>query len=342
MLGASIYLSELNLDYLETLKSNNVKYLFTSFHIGEEVIENPDKKIADLINFTNENNIFLIPDVSPVTLEKLKVKDIKELKNLGIKAIRLDYGFDDLKYVHSLTELFIVVLNASVINKNYLDDLQKLGTDINKIIALHNFYPRVNTGLEKSEFTEINLEIKNCGVKVQTFVTGDVKKRFPFYEGLPTLEKHRYINSYVAAIELLKETYSDDIFIGDSEASSELLELLKKLSEDSETVYIKAKLQKDFEHLYDTPLKKRKENPEDIVRLLTRSEKPVKQKYINKRYRGSITMDNELFGRYNGEIYICKKDLPGDSRVNVIGQIDNDFLEIIDYVKYFKNIIFIR
>lgn len=48
-----------------------------------------------------------------------------------------------------------------------------------------------------------------------------------------------------------------------------------------------------------------------------------------ERKKGSITMDNLNYGRYMGEIQITKVDLPSDQRVNVIGSIREDNLDLL-------------
>ena len=38
-----------------------------------------------------------------------------------------------------------------------------------------------------------------------------------------------------------------------------------------------------------------------------------------ERRRGSITVDNKLYGRYSGELMLMREDLKADDRVNVTG-----------------------
>jgi hypothetical protein len=48
---------------------------------------------------------------------------------------------------------------------------------------------------------------------------------------------------------------------------------------------------------------------------------------------GYITIDNKDYLRYCGELQICKKDLPADKRVNVVGKIVEDELFLIPYIQ---------
>lgn len=43
-------------------------------------------------------------------------------------------------------------------------------------------------------------------------------------------------------------------------------------------------------------------------------------------------MENQLSGRYSGEVYLVKKDLPFEARSNVIGYIHLEYIDILDFV----------
>lgn len=75
------------------------------------------------------------------------------------------------------------------------------------------------------KFQKNNL-LKKEGLHTSAFVVGDLVKGFPIYEGLPTVERHRDMNPYIAAIELLHEAKVDNVFIGDSEATVETLKYI--------------------------------------------------------------------------------------------------------------------
>src|SRR5699024_12146026 len=82
----------------------------------------------------------------------------------------------------------------------------------------YNFYPHTDTGMGWTDFKRKNWMLKDYGLRTQAFVPGDALKRFPLYEGLPTVEKHRGVSPYVAAVELIHVANVDDVFIGDSKA----------------------------------------------------------------------------------------------------------------------------
>src|SRR5699024_11721520 len=54
-----------------------------------------------------------------------------------------------------------------------------------------------------------------------------------FRSGLPTVEKHRGVSPYVAAVELIHEANVDDVFIGDSKASIKNLQYIVDYQKDN-------------------------------------------------------------------------------------------------------------
>lgn len=72
----------------------------------------------------------------------------------------------------------------------------------------------------------------------------------------------------------------------------------------------------------------RSDSPKQVLRLLesrlyaTPGQK-ISPQHTVSRHRGSITLDNENYLRYSGEVQILKKDLEADDRVNVIGQVND-------------------
>ena len=49
--------------------------------------------------------------------------------------------------------------------------------------------------------------------------------------------------------------------------------------------------------------------------------------------RGDVVILNNLSGRYAGEIEIVKKDIGANKQRNVMGRVDKDYEEILDYIK---------
>lgn len=333
MLGISIYFQDFDLEYLKQAKECGAKYVFTSLHIPEEDYSTLDEKLSKLLDACKAYDIALVPDISPVTFEKLKVEknDYAALKKMGFTALRLDYGFDDFEVVKTLQKDFYLMLNASVINKQYLQQAKEAGVDLDKIALTHNFYPHSNTGLDLDYFKKKNEDFLAFGCTIQVFVCGDALKRFPLYEGLPTVEKHRTMHPYVAAVELIHDCGIKDVFIGDSKAK---ISTLKAISEymEHKVMRIQCHLEPGYEYLYDTELKVRRDIAESIIRVNRPRVQGIPVYHNTVRPRGCIVMENQLSGRYSGEVYLVKKDLPFEARSNVIGYIHPEYIDILDFV----------
>lgn len=334
MLGISTYLSDVNELYLTQAAEYGASTVFTSLQIPEEGMCNVEERVMSVVNLCNQLELKMVPDVSPQTLELLGTTrhNISSLKRLGIDSIRLDYGFNAFEELKELQEHFRLILNASVVTSEYVRHAQEEGLDCTKIVLLHNFYPHSDTGLGKEEFALKNKELKSFGFRVQAFVPGDAKRRFPLFEALPTLEEHRNVNPLIAAVDLCENCFVDDVFIGDNQALPTTLEEIAAYCKNK-TIYLHAHMRSGHEELYNQSLRCRKDVSDSLVRLITPRIPGIAQELAEERMRGSITQDNELAKRYSGEMSIVKKSLSGSARTNVIGFIDPRYLRLVDYIR---------
>lgn len=343
MLGISVYFQDLDLHYLQEAKKCGVKYVFTSLQIPEEDYTSLDEKLPLFLNQCQLLELQVVPDISPVTFDKLKIpnQDYQQLKNMGFKALRLDYGFDDYDIIKDLQKDFYLMLNASVIDENYLKDALDHGVDLSKIAFTHNYYPHSDTGLALKDFQEKNKIFQKYGLTIQAFVCGDVLKRFPLYEGLPTVEKHRTVNPYIASIELLQNCCVDDVFIGDSQAEMSTLQYINDYMKEN-IITIPCYLEKGYEYLYDQNIQVRKDQSESLIRLSLPRKPYIPIQKSTLRKRGYIVMENQLAGRYSGEVSLMKQDLSFISRTNTIGFIHPEYTDVLDFINANTKIRFVR
>ncbi|MEK1831659.1 DUF871 domain-containing protein [Priestia megaterium] len=79
----------------------------------------------------------------------------------------------------------------------------------------------------------------------------------------------------------------------------------------------------------------------DVLRLVdTRSVKSVPPFHTVERRMGAITMDNDGYGRYRGEVQIAKTNLPANANVNVIGYVIEEDHELLSLVRPGQNLLF--
>lgn len=328
-LGLSVYVStfETQKPILKELAGRNVP-VFTSLHIGEEINESYIEDVDNMLQWLKTNDFYVIADISPYTLKYLNKATLKELvESYNIDNIRLDFGFEKIDLVK--LDNIDITYNAStlLLDENILP---------NKFY-MHNFYPRPETGLSSRQLLELNDNIKKYEAKAIGFLTGDEQKRGPIFEGLPTLEGHRSVAPYAQFVDLIK-TYKMDIgFVGDVLISNRELELIQAyLSEN--IILLPVKLDDEFSEILNKEFTVRIDSPENLIRVQESREYAqqgdlIKSKQTIERLKGSITIDNENYARYSGEIQITKDDFKADNRVNVIGFIPEAYHLLLNNLK---------
>lgn len=353
MLGASIYLSEdinYNLAYLDQMHEYGVKTIFTSLHLEGVNSHDTRQKVEKISEKLRENNQELMVDISSKTMElfDLEFDQLKDFfKSLSIGALRIDYGFS-IEEIEKLSRDFAIVLNASTIDVDYANNLKKAGLDLSKVIVCHNFYPRLDTGLSRESFREKNEFLKDLGFKIQAFIPGDKIRRGPFKEGLPTIEDQRDINPFLAYVELKEDFAIDEILLGDIAMSDEALANIMAF-EKEKIINLKIKeiitMPEALKDMFYDIHTNRSDYSDRVVRsTITRVKikEGIKAESNLKRDAGTITIDNEKYGRYNGELQITMVDLDEDVRVNVIGYLEDSYIGLLRYIKNKYKFRFIR
>ncbi|MES5895659.1 MupG family TIM beta-alpha barrel fold protein [Bacillus cereus group sp. RP43] len=341
MIGVSIYLSKGQVDkqkeWLKIAKENGFSSIFTSLHIPEDDPGTYKELIQTLGKQALENEMELMVDVSPKSLNHLGItyENAEALLGWGITGLRMDYGIAP-KEIARVSHKMKVALNASTITESFWGELIAEKIRVENVEAWHNFYPRPETGLAKSFLQKQNQYLHECGIKTMAFIPGDEEKRGPLYEGLPTLEKHRSMRSLEAYLELVQECDVDKVLIGDISASLESVQEIASASRgiipvryqsfinDSETVQL-------LERVHTNRL----DPARDVIRSVeSREGNKVVLQPMNtiSRKKGSITIDNELYGRYAGEMQVVVNDLPVDEKVNVVGMVVEEDVPLLPYI----------
>lgn len=336
MFGNSIYVSDIEDDIILNKDSD---IYFTSFHIAEEFNDSFKDKAIRLLEALKRNNKKVIADLSPRGLKALGYDSLEKLvKDYCIDYIRFDFGFSEEEIIEASNYCGIVV-NASTIEPSFVKRLK------GDVIAIHNYYPRKETGLDWDYFRERNKELKALGIKTGAFIAGDEKKRGPLFEGLPTLEEHRLLKPYVQYCQLRDEV--DLILTGDSGLSEYQQKLITE-SEKNDAIMLPVYINKEYEYLYGKLFTNRPDAPFWLVRVkesreyASAGEKIPAKSYALPRNRGTITIDNEKYLRYSGEIQIMKEDFEADERVNVIGHINEGYENILECISRGKKFIFTK
>ncbi len=338
--GISLYFSngiEKNIRLIKKAVENGVKYAFTSLHIPEETGVDYCDHIQKLLGVCKEANLNLIVDVGPETLEKLGIKHLGDLKDLGITHVRLDYGFDAEETVQ-ISKTFHVVFNASTITEEELWKWKTCGADFTRFAACHNFYPKQFTGLSLRQTREINQRLKYLGFATMAFVPGNRELRGPLFEGLPTIEEHRERKHEVLLnmLELYYDGLCDVVLTGDVDAEEKDWKDINCLSHDY--VELKAEVLPSYEFIRDIIHHDRPDSSVYVIRSQESRQykleiKPGEESNAQIRKQGSICISNENYLRYMGELEIARIDLPEEDRVNIIGQVHDTHIKYLPYIQ---------
>lgn len=338
--GVSVYLGlkeynlKDNIEYLKKCKNLGIDNVFSSLHINEAINNTSLDEFTIQARECKELGLKLNVDISKPTFEKINVPE-------GIYRLRLDYGFSKEEIVEmSNIAPYLIELNASTINEEYVKELFHLGANTSRLSFSFNFYPKKYTGHDsKTVYEKIEL-IHKYGFKVYAFVRSFYGLRPPLYEGLPTIENHRY-ESLTYSVEELTAMGIDGLYFGDAYASDDEIKELVSLSKEDNLIVEVYSLDDDAVNSLTSVYVNRRDFNDYLIRIGTLSrntEVKPNNVCVTPRHKLDLTIDNSLFKRYSGEINIVLQDLPSDERCNLIGRIyTSDFvLEKIKNCEHFK------
>lgn len=328
-----------NLAYLERARRHGYTKLFTSLHVPEADPTGFRCEMETLLAAANDRGFEVTADVSPRYFENIELAGTTPA-SLGIHVLRLDFGFDPVSAAeiarHSGCR---IELNASTATEQELNGLLFQGVAIERLRAGHNYYPRPETGLGFALFAQRSALFRARGIPVSAFVPCLKNPRGPVFCGLPTLEAHRRVSPASAVRQLWASQMVRTIFFGDPLVPEEVLEAAAAQPEADSDVLTFRVVPDPFASVADIALMAEVHvNRADAAQNVVRSagsrqlgKGPVTpQREPQQRPRGSVTVDNLLYGRYMGELQIALVDLPPDERVNVAGRIVEEDLCLLD------------
>ncbi|WP_101912982.1 MupG family TIM beta-alpha barrel fold protein [Megasphaera vaginalis (ex Bordigoni et al. 2020)] len=323
--------------------------LFLSLHIPEADTTKLRCDLQKILRRARENRLDVIADISPETAAFLGFDEVtpQALLACGITTARLDAGFTPAQTTY-FSKCMTVQLNASTIREDDLLALRAAGADFSHIDSLHNFYPRPFTGLSPAFTAQQTALLHRYGIHVGAFIAGMNTKRAPLYEGLPTVEDHRSWET-LRAVRHLSALQLDTVFIGDSAPTAEEVNTLGNVAPmDADTVVLRIQMHSDAPHLRRLLQRTFTLRPDRSAyvlrtagcRALTGDIPILPAGPRRRRQRGDITIDNQGFGRYMGEVEIVLTDLPVEERTNIVASVLAEDLPLLDAAPYKKKIIF--
>ena len=234
------------------------------------------------------------------------------------------------------------MVNASIYRKDevseVINNLRSLDEKL-EIRACHNFYVRNETGIDETTAIRQDSYFKEYDMPVCYCIPSYSNPRGPLFEGLCTLEKHRHktisevltdliINYDVQYVMMADEWLSEDEFREFEETYEELSRPLN----DEEEIHVKLDetvsqqeknivLNKAHVFRYDSPYDfLRSQSSRQMAELAS----VIRPGNTGKRVKGAITIDNERYRRYSGELQVVMTETESDDRVNVVGVVSNN------------------
>lgn len=341
MFGRSVYLSDLESDFFDI--EENVDIYFTSLHIMEEFTEDYGKRAKNLLESLKRAGKKVMVDISSRGLQALGYDSLEQFAvDSGVSMVRCDFGIQEEEMLRA-SKYCALAVNASTLDYQYAARLREAGA---QVWAVHNFYPRPETGLDEEFFMERNCCLKELGIKTAAFITGDIRKRGPLKEGLPTLEVHRNMPPYLQYLQMTETYQLDMVLAGDPGLSEEQMRLIERKKQEN-VISVPAELDEKYHSLYGKVWSIRGDSPKWIARLeesrgYAAIGKKIEAENCIERVAGSITIDNEKYLRYSGEIQVVRESLKADERVNVIGKVLPEYLAVLGSLDRGRKLVFIQ
>jgi hypothetical protein len=345
--GISVYMGlgytlEQNMEYIENAKKHGFENIFTSLHIPEADYKKSIDEFKRMVDFAKKLGMKVTADISPRTFKYLgaDMNDFKVLYDMGLYGIRVDFGFSPEEIAQFTRNPYgmKIEINASTVTQRFLNEFEKHKPDFGNFQACHNYYPRQNTGISIETCISKDRLLKKYDILISAFIPSLTNKRGPIYEGLPTLERHRYMQPQIAAKHLFALGI-DNVVFGDSIPSNEEIASVGSIDEDvlelRVDTYTSSEIEKGI--MFKNVHQNRPDPAEDVIRSTASRESLPPGTRIEpcnniERNIGDITIDNSGYLRYCGELEICKKKLSPDKRINVAGKVIDEEMFLLDYI----------
>lgn len=357
-LGVSIYPErssfEQNANYLDLAHKYGFTRVFTSLleitGDKEEVIANFKKIIA----YANSLGMEVTVDIDPALFKQLEISydSLAFFKDLGATVIRLDLGFTGAEEAMMTRNEYGLKIEINMSSgTNYVDNIMSYSPNTDNLLGSHNFYPMQYSGLSLEHFKKCTKKFKKYDLHTLAFVNSQKATYGPwdYQDGLVTLEMHRNlpIETQVKHLRLIGGI--DDISIGNAYASeNELvamsqaffsLELQIKAIESSNITEFERSCLFNIIHTY------RGDQSDYLIRssktrnLYNQTDIPPHNTHDTQR--GDISLGNNFFGQYRGELQITLRELENGGQANKIGYIAKEELFLLDEIKPWSSFSFV-
>lgn len=335
--------------YLDLAVRYGFTEAFSSIHLPEVALGEQLDMLEALAEEVHVRGMELTADIGGGEICEIleSPEDCERLRRLGLEFVRLDYGYsaEQAGRMYREWNLKGFMVNASTCSageaRDLVNALKRVGQAV-ELRACHNFYPRPETGLDQEFFEEQTRIFSELGLRVYACIPSACHPRPPLGLGLPTVERHRHTGVFRAAVELSGSAGIGGLLAADEFfPEEELAAIHAAVAHEPLTLRVqpeeglsegeRAMISGAVHHIrYDSNSRiLRSRSSREISRIGGR----VAPGKMAPRLRGTVTVDNEGYGRYSGELQIVLEDLPADPRVNCVGLVLPEDMWKLDYFR---------
>ena len=374
-LGISVYPDVSPLEdikkYIELSSKYGFKKIFSSMFSVEGSKEEVLDYFEELIDFSHKHGMIVDLDVNPDLFKRLdaSIDDLSVFSEIGVDILRMDQSFGKDKDFELMNNKYGIDIEFNS-NIKVVDGLVKAGANPEDILVCYNFYPQRYTGFGRDVFREMSAELKSYGdVNIGAFVSSNNENTHGVWDskdGLPTVERLRYLPIDTQARILLATGLINDIIIGNAYASEDELKSLKEVYDNhsfdicdeglkesiesgtftvnaSQIIQLKPELydkvsdvEKDIVYNF-APHISIERNNEFIWRSRMsriKDERSIEPRTSDKKYfdRGDVLIVNDNYKHYAGEVEIALGKVENDGERNLVARIKEDELMMLDLI----------
>lgn len=322
--------------YIRVANALGFDEVFSSLHIPEKDVSGFLAEMAALGRLVHQCGMEFTLDVSGKEMKRFLTDagQFAQFQQIPVDWLRMDFGFDRNAIRSMLEKLSLkgLMCNASVLTEEEIRELVYMAGNWGgvKLRAHHNFYPRPETGISMEFLCAKSRLYQPYEIPVTACVPAFSHPRQPLFAGLPTVERHRFLSSGDAAAELKRTGLIDSVLIGDPLAGEEELrdvaEVCRNKPVTLRVLTEKGISERERSILFGGIHHARPDCPETAIRSQSSREMAaigpaIPPRKSSGRRRFDITIDNENYCRYSGELQLLLCDLPADHRVNIAAHI---------------------
>ena len=364
-IGISVYPNFYPLDeiknYLEKANSLGFKKVFVSLILNNHGFEGAQEVSVntwnEILSYCKELGMSVSADINDEVFNELgcTLNDLTALQKMGITRLRIDGGFTsgEVAILSKNQQGIQIEVNASMSSSNnqngsalwecreFLETVEKEG-NIGQLTACHNFFPLPDTALSLEDIRPINNLFGSYGVPVGGFIASQLSPKDLHHlgHGVCTIEKHRFVPSHIAMLELFANGFND-VLVGDSFADlSELSEMARCYKQDYieiPVIFNQFVPQKTKLEIQEQVLISRVDQPANLIRATDTRGIDVPPCYCAPRDQYTISVLNNRSAQYEGEVQISLKDLGPSVEHNVIGYVHPFAKDLLPYLLAGKN-----